>query len=64
MISKRFEHTWGFEYLLKNEPHRTNGPGIRLWKGEWYWFLFGKWHRYYGPVSHGNNWFIHGKKIK
>jgi hypothetical protein len=55
------------EYLLEGLTHRPNGPAM-LWHSRWYeWYLFGKQHRYYGPVhnvpSAAPFWCIHGEKI-
>ena len=45
--------------------HRANGPAYinsnELW---WGWYLYGKFHRYYGPRSNSGAWWIHDRKVK
>ena len=46
--------------------HCANGPA-RIWNDDddgWGWYLYGKFHRYYGPRSSAGNWWIHYRKIK
>jgi hypothetical protein len=46
--------------------HRTNGPAS-YWNNTnlSYWYLFGEYHRYYGPANTFDYpWFLHGKLIK
>ena len=55
------------EYRLKSTIHtlyRPNGPAIIWRNGEWGWFLFDNWHRYYGPARRYGDWWIHGCKMK
>ena len=52
------------EYKLGEDTHRANGPAI-LWNdGQWDWYLYDAWHRYYGPQSSDGNWYIHDDIIK
>lgn len=63
---KRVEHEKFVEYTLDGgRPHRSNGPARQWSEDEWFWWLFGKIHRYYGSAACGTNlWCIHGKKLK
>jgi hypothetical protein len=52
------------EYLLDRKHHRANGPA-KIWQGRtWYWCLYGVNHRYYGPATTHQEWWIHGVFIK
>jgi hypothetical protein len=52
------------EHRVNGELHRPNGPA-RIWStGVKAWFLFGKYHRYYGPSSTNGHWRIHNRFIK
>lgn len=44
--------------------HRTNGPARIYRDGDHYWYLFDRWHRYYGPSTYGDTWWLHGEFIK
>lgn len=45
--------------------HRTNGPAVIWNAGQASWFLYGKRHRYYGPMNNFvGQWFIHDENIK
>ena len=56
----------GMDYRLPSgEYHRADGPAMWHSDGFHSWYLFGAWHRYYGPRNNkDNNWFIHGNWIK
>ena len=53
-----------------NQRHRPNGPAIIVPYQGWDWFLFGNYHRYYGPqcsyrtIRGSGEWWVHGTKIK
>lgn len=66
MIEKIENSSGLVEYRLNGAIHRTNGPAYYLDGVVWSWYLFGKWHRYYGPVSGYNekDWYIHGNMVK
>ena len=53
------------EYRVNGYLHRHNGPAV-IWvtSGWGDWWLFGVFHRYYGPQNPANFWWIHGAKIK
>lgn len=58
-----------FQSAESEKFHRPNGPAIQLWSGEWDWFLFGRYHRYYGSQCYythddSGEWWIHGKHIR
>jgi len=53
-----------FEYRVNDKLHRAVGPAIRYKEGDWYWYLYGYFHRYYGPCSGYGCWCIHGRTIK
>ena len=44
--------------------HRVNGPAVAWEDNDWDWALFGRWHRYYGPQSQDQDWWIHGRLVK
>ena len=51
-------------YRVLNDFHRADGPAVTCDR-RWAWYLFGKWHRYYGPTRWKNQfWHIHGKCVK
>lgn len=54
------------EYRLNHATHRANGPAVTHTTDQdwWSWFLFGRYHRYYGPMSKSNVWSIHGEWLK
>lgn len=61
----RTEESYGVVYRLHDKQrHRTNGCGIVWDDGTWDWYLFDRWHRYYGPQSEKGEWFLHGEFIK
>lgn len=44
--------------------HCANGPA-KVWdEGDWHWYLYGKWHRYYGPIDNDGDWWIDNEFIK
>ena len=52
-------------YFIGNgTAHRSTGPAIVLDNGQWGWKLYGHYHRYYGPQSQKQDWWLHGKCIK
>lgn len=51
-------------HRVNNASHRVNGPAVLFNNSEWDWYLFGKWHRYYGPSDSSGNWFIHNVRVK
>jgi hypothetical protein len=60
----RYENKQRVVYYLKNDRHRANGPAIEWKDGQWDWVMYDKWHRYYGPQSQKQDWWIHGKWVK
>lgn len=55
----------GFGYRLNGVLHRVNGPALKMNDLNLYmglWWLFGKRHRYYGPIRPDDTrWWIHGE---
>lgn len=50
---------------LGNTYHRPNGPARYLrFSGDGSWWLYGQCHRYYGPATFMNDWYMHGECIK
>lgn len=47
-------------YILDGEYHNPKGPAIEWHDGDFSWCLYGKKHRYYGPQSEADDWWIHG----
>ena len=52
------------EYSKHDVPHRPNGPAMEWDNGNYYWWLYGDRHRYYGPANNASHWYIHDKLIK
>lgn len=52
--------------LVNGRAHCSNGPAVYWPSGVTDWWLFGNWHRYYGPrrSKYIDEWWIHGKMIK
>ena len=44
--------------------HGANSPAVIHNNGDWFWYLNGVWHRYYGPQNFTNAWWIHHTRIK
>lgn len=63
---KKINDDWDTEYHNEDgDIHKANGPAyIGAYNGCWGWYLFGYWHRYYGPSNVYSEWAIHGKVIK
>jgi hypothetical protein len=49
-------------YLKDGLNHRPNGPASYYDEMNWFWYLYGKPHRYYGPAwrAFKQEWRIHG----
>ena len=57
------------EHRVNKALHRANGPALIFNDSvfndsDWDWYLFGKWHRYYGPADSNGTWFIHHVRVK
>jgi hypothetical protein len=50
--------------LTGGEYHRTDGPASIWSDGVCGWYLFGKYHRYYGPQDVDDSWWLHGTQLK
>ena len=44
--------------------HKVNGPASIWDDNDWFWYLNGKAHRYYGPSNVMGDWNLHGREIK
>ena len=51
-------------YCRDGELHRANGPASIWDDGVEAWYLFGEYHRYYGPQDIDDSWWLHGEQIK
>lgn len=52
-------------YRVLNDYHRCNGPAVAIsGRYSWTWYLFNKYHRYYGQARSAGEWYIHGKLVK
>ncbi len=66
---EQIETALSITYMLNGQRHRPNGPA-RIWPArmggleEWEWWLFDRWHRYYGPHDTEGDWFIHEMWVK
>lgn len=51
---------------MKLDRHCVNGPAWDTQNNvrQWGWLLFGRLHRYYGPQSNLNDWWIHDRHMK
>lgn len=50
-------------HQLNGELHRSDGPAIS-YDDTWGWYLYGNFHRYYGPAENCNSWWIFGVIVK
>jgi hypothetical protein len=63
-MTEIIEDRFYIAYTLNDITHRSNGFAVFCKSiGTGYWCLFGKRHRYYGPATYMNDWYIHGKFI-
>jgi len=53
----------GHVYIFNDQYYRSNGPAV-VDDNRWVWYLFNRWHRYYGPCTETGRWAIHGKDMK
>lgn len=56
-------------YDEDDNSHKPNGPAIMWDNGDWDWYLYNQWHRYYGPQTNpefclSEEWWLHGEKVK
>jgi hypothetical protein len=62
---KRTEVGDSIIYTLNGQLHRTNGPAYDWpFASIWRWRLYDQVHRYYGPATCYNEWFVHNGFIK
>jgi hypothetical protein len=61
MKSSQPKHT---AFYNKLGLHCTNGPAIIWDDSDWYWYLNGEDHRYYGPYNSKGDWRIHNRLEK
>jgi hypothetical protein len=64
MITRILTNLDNVEYYKDDVIHRTNGPARTWFDGVEAWYLFGEYHRYYGPQDVDGSWWLHGDQIK
>jgi len=64
-MQQEYEYDLCAEFRVNGDLHKPNGPAVIWANGDWDWWLFGMFHRYYGPVDADNEeWWIHDVRIK
>ena len=64
MIERNENADGSIVYLLNGVAHRTNSPARVSSNGYTSWWLFGGYHRYYGPCLSYGEWWIHDGWVK
>jgi hypothetical protein len=64
MTIRIIHNDYSVDYYHYDVIHRTNGPARKWNDGVEAWFLFGEYHRYYGPQDVDGSWWLHGNLIK
>ena len=61
---RRVKYDYGYGYKKGRMDHRANGPAVIYYDGQFLWYLNDQCHRYYGPATSTNEWWLNNDYIK